>query len=117
MTSDPPAKRHSPQDLISPNISTETSSLTILRFNKEREIFYVLTKQQVLKKEVGKKIQWLGGTVSFCVLKCYEMISANPLNMCVKTSKHFDGRLKIPVFLLYLSAVDTVTDTVKDQDL
>jgi hypothetical protein len=46
--------------------------------------------------------------VSFCVLKCYEMVKTNPKNMCDKASKPLDRRLKISVLLLHLSAVATI---------
>jgi hypothetical protein len=54
-TADPPAQRHFPDDLNTPNTPTETSNPTILRFNKERTILYVLTEQQVLKEGGGNK--------------------------------------------------------------
>ena len=107
-TDDLPAQREIPEDLNSANSSTETLSLTVLRFNKERAIFYVLAKQQVLKDGVETEILWLGGIVSFCVMKCSERIKTNPKNMCVKTSKPLDRRLKISALLLRFSVVATV---------
>jgi hypothetical protein len=67
-----------------------------------------LAEQQVLKNGGGNKNTVVGGIVSFCVLKCYEMIKTNLMNMCVKTSKTSDRRLEISVLLLYLYAVATV---------
>ena len=46
--------------------------------------------------------------MSFCVLKYYKMVKTNAKNMCVKTSKPLDRRLKISVLLLHLSVVATV---------
>ena len=107
-TTDFPAQRQIPEDLNSPNTSTETSSLAVLRFNKERAIFYILAKQQVLKNGLETEVLWFGGIVSFCMLKCYERIKTNPKNTCVKTSKPLDRRLKISVLLLQVSSVASV---------
>jgi len=85
-----------------------TDCLTVLRFNKERAFFYVLAKQQVLKDGMETEVLWLGGIVSFCVLKCYERMKTYPKDTCVKISKPLDRRLKISVLLLHLSSVASV---------